>query len=68
MSEHDLMDLHPSLGLYIRDKYGLALGGSLLESCREMSEDKDLHPDDAAIFIIKKLWEKLKQTYRMRMV
>jgi hypothetical protein len=68
MSEYDLDALHPSLGLYIRENYGLWHGGSLLESCRELSGDKDLHPDDAAIFIINRLWEKLRATYRIRKV
>jgi hypothetical protein len=68
MTEYELDILHPSLGLYIRENYDLWSGGSLLESCREMSEAKDLHPDDAAIFIIRKLWKKLKKTHMIRMV
>jgi hypothetical protein len=68
MPEYDLDILYPSLGLYIRDKYGLSHGVSLLDACRQLSGDSNLQADDAAIFIIKKLWEKLKETYRMRIV
>jgi hypothetical protein len=68
MNEYELDVLHPSLGLYIRENYGLSDGGSLLESCRELSGEKDLHADDAAIFIIRKLWEKLQETHRIRSV
>jgi hypothetical protein len=68
MSEYDINGLHPSLGLYIRNNFRLWEGSSLLESCREMTGDKNLQAEHAAIFIIKKLWEKLKETHRIRRV
>jgi hypothetical protein len=68
MEANDLEDLHPSLGLFIRENFGLWHGGTLLDVCRELSGDKDLHPDDAAIFIIRKLWKKLKKTHMIRMI
>jgi hypothetical protein len=68
INECDLVDIHPSLGLYITDKFGLWHGGTLLDVCRELSDDNDLHPDNAAIFIIRQLWKKLKKTHMIRMV
>jgi hypothetical protein len=68
MSEYDIDALHPSLGLYIRNKYGLWSGSPLFEACRELTGNKDLQVDEAPTFIIKKLWEKLRKTHRIRRV
>jgi len=62
MNKNDLIDLHFSLGNYIRNSFGLWSGNeSLMESCRLVSGDKNLHIDDAAMVIIKALWEELKK-------
>jgi len=68
MSGYDIDGLHPSLGLYIRNNYGLWEERKLIESCRELTGDKNLQPEDAVKFILKKLWEKLRKTHRMRIV
>jgi hypothetical protein len=68
MNEYELEILHPSLGLYIRENYGLWHGGSWLESCRELTGIKYLKADEAPLFIIKKLWEKLQATQWIRKV
>jgi hypothetical protein len=55
MKEDDLFDLHFSLGLAIRNAFGLHEAGSkLLASCGTP------HPDDASSLIIKALWKELK--------
>ena len=55
MQEDDLIDLHFSLGMAIRNAFGLHKPQSkLLTSCGVM------HPDDASGVLIKKLWMKIK--------
>ena len=55
MGENDLIDLHFSLGMAIRNAFGLHDPDSkLLQSCHVV------HPDDASGVIIKELWNKLK--------
>jgi hypothetical protein len=56
MTEDDLIDLHFSLGMAIRNAFGLhELGSKLLASCGVV------HPDDASELIIRKLWFRLKE-------
>jgi len=69
MSENQLQNLHPSLGLYIRNNYGLlADNEKLLASCRELAGDNELDGDAAPLIVIKRLWEKLKKTHRIRRI
>ena len=54
MTEDDLIDLHFTLGVTIRNAFGLHdLGSKLLADCGVV------HPDDAAGVIINALWNKL---------
>jgi len=54
MTEEDLIDLHFSLGMAIRNAFGLHKpGGYLLADC------DDVHPDDASGMIIEALRTKL---------
>jgi len=56
LREDELFDLHFTLGLTIRNIFGLHdLGGKLVADCGTP------HPDDAAGVIIKELWKKLTQ-------
>jgi hypothetical protein len=69
MSENQLHHLHPSLGLYIRNNYGLlADNKKLLKSCRIMAGDNEIDGDAAPFIVIRKLWEKLKKTHRLRRI
>ena len=55
MQEEDLMDLHFSLGMAIRNVFGLhEPGRKLLASCGVE------HPDDASGVIISELWRELQ--------
>jgi hypothetical protein len=55
LQEDDLIDLHYSLGMAIRNAFGLHKPHSkLLASCNVA------HPDDAYGVLIKKLWMKIK--------
>ena len=63
MNEEDLIDAHLALGYQIRHEFGLWTGNvALLESCRIIADDKNLHIDDASMVIIKALWDKVKQS------
>lgn len=69
MSETDLNYLHPSLSIYIKTNYRIAGdNGNLISSCRQAANDPSLDADAAAVLIIKKLWENLKKTHRIRRV
>lgn len=68
MSEDDLGNLHFTLGLYIRNQLLYPQNDKLLESCRQESMDKYLHWDQAPRIIIKRLWEELKMSHKLRVV
>ena len=69
MPEHELDAYHTTLGLYIRNNFGMAMGNEpLMNSCRALSGDQDITEDEAATLIITKLWEELNRTHKMRIV
>jgi len=69
LSDHELIDQHGSLDIYIRNYYGISSGNEkLLQSCRNLSGRQHMNADEAVIFIIKKLWEKLKLTHAIRRI
>ena len=64
--------LHLTLGVWIRDNFGLGTGENekLLYSCAENSDTEYvypdigmafMHPDEASIIIIQALWERLNE-------
>ena len=58
-----------SLGIYIRDKLiKMDVNKELLESCISVSGNDNLNENNAAFIINEKLWEKLNETHRMRIV
>jgi len=68
MSADDLNNLQFSLGLYIRNRLFYPKNDKLLESCRQEAMDKYLHWDQAPRWIIKYLWKRLKESYKLRVV
>ena len=69
MSENNLVDLRLTLGIHIRNAFRLDAGNQdLLESCRDMAQDKYLHHSQAPYIIIKRLWQRLRETHRLRVV
>ena len=68
LDEHDLGRLHGSLGLRIRNRYLYPRNDVLLESCRQEVRDKYLHWDQAPAVIIRKMWQKLQKTHRLRII
>jgi len=69
MTEAELMTLHASLGRYITDKFALLAGNEdLINSCRFLSRENHLNEDDVTAFIIRELWQKLRNTHRLRVI
>ena len=69
MKEIDLISLHPTLGVYILDNFGLWSGNEeLMESCRSLMGDEKIHEDNASQLIISKLWEKLRESHLLRVI
>ncbi len=69
LEKYELMDLYFPLGLQIRNNFCLWTGNEkLMQSCREISGEKDLHVDDASLVIIEELWKKLKTINQIRVV
>jgi Domain of unknown function (DUF6794) len=65
----ELSLLHPTLGKYIREKYGLwTVNKALIQSCSSFSNKEILHPDDASAIIIRKLWKALRRTHVLRAI
>jgi hypothetical protein len=69
MSRNELPGLHLSLGGYIMNNFGLLSGNrELMKSCRSVSKETLRHEEDAATAIITALWQKLKQTHKLRVI
>lgn len=69
MQKDNLVDLHFSLGRFIRNEFNLlADNKKLMESCRLLSGKRDLHADDVSSVIIESLWENLQDTHVLRVV
>lgn len=68
-AKEDLLDLHFSLGEYIRNTFGLwGANQELLEDCAKErakqqcgsdSPSPAIHPDDASVFLLENLWRRL---------
>jgi hypothetical protein len=69
MSQDELPNLYLNLGNYIMDNFGLLSGNhKLMESCRTKADGDFQHEEDAVAVIIKALWEKLRLTFRLRVI
>jgi hypothetical protein len=69
MSPVELPNLHLTLGGYILNNFGLLSGNwELMKSCRSEAETVLQHDEDAVGIIIDALWEKLRQTHKLRVV
>ena len=69
MQEDELPQLYLKLGNYILNKFGLLSGNTtLMESCRLEAGGKLRNAEEAAADIIKTLWQRLRQTHKLRVV
>ena len=69
LQEDALTGLSFTLGTYIRNNFGLwSENNTLLEDCRRVTGNQNVHPDDAVAIIIKELWIRMKGTYKLRVL
>ena len=69
MSPDELPNLYLSLGDYIMNNFGLLSDNyKLIESCRLEADGSFRHEEDAVAIIIKALWQKLRQTHKLRVI
>ena len=69
MSPDELPNLYLSLGDYIMNNFDLLSGNhKLIESCRLEADGSFRHEEDAVAIIIKALWQKLRQTHKLRVI
>jgi hypothetical protein len=68
MDESELSDVLLVLGITILSKYYWPKNNLLLEDCVKISGQKNPEEFELAEIIIKKLWEKLKITHKMRVL
>jgi hypothetical protein len=69
MSPDELPNLYLSIGDYIMNNFGLLSGNhKLIESCRLEADGPFQRKEDAVAVIIKALWQKLRQTHKLRVL
>jgi hypothetical protein len=69
MTAEEMVALDVSLGSYIRNSFGIwSENEHLLISCRAVSRNPSLSAKEASAVIIKKLWETLKKTHKLRVI
>ena len=69
MEPLELDELLPTLGLYIKETFGLLSGNhKLTKDCMQTAQSAGMLPDEAAAIIIKELWKKLQVTHKLRIV
>ncbi|MBW2405811.1 MAG: hypothetical protein JRF17_00455 [Deltaproteobacteria bacterium] len=69
MTHDELVDLNSNLGAYIRNAFRLWSGNhELIESCKFVSKNKQMNVDEASYVIIEAMWEKLRNTHKLKVV
>jgi Circularly permutated YpsA SLOG family/Domain of unknown function (DUF6794) len=69
MAKVELNTLHTTLGEYIRNEFGLWSGNKGLSiSCCFIAKREKVSEDDASSIIIRELWKRLKESYKLRIV
>jgi hypothetical protein len=67
--KEDLRVINYSLSIFIRNQLFMKdVNKELFESCRVVSGNKNLNEATAALVIIEKLWERLRDTHRLRVM
>jgi len=69
IQKEELQSLNLTLGIFIRDQLlQKDVNKELFESCIAVSGNDNLNDINAALLIIEKLWEKLRETHRLRVI
>ena len=67
--KEELRVINYSLSVFIKNQLFMKdINKELFESCLAVSDNKNLNEGTAAMVIIENLWEKLRKTYRLRVV
>ncbi len=67
--KEDLRVINYSFSIFIRNQLFMKdVNKELFESCKEISGNKNLNEATAALVIIEKLWERLRDTHKLRIV
>ena len=69
LSEEDIMPLQLTLGLYINQQMEVwSVNETLKESCIKACREEGLDESNPSMVIIKRIWERLKGTHKLRIV
>ena len=69
MDPSDLDQLHFTVGQYVREEFGLLTGNKkLMDACKTAGKRESMLPDEASALIVRELWRKLEETYRLRVI
>jgi hypothetical protein len=68
MPEGDLINLHFTLGMWVRNNFIYPRNDKLLESCRAATRDKYLHHGQMHMVIVRELWKRLQETHKLKVV
>jgi hypothetical protein len=71
LDEDGILALQLALGKYLRsilDKQSEAVNENLLKDCIRLSGKETLDKDEAPLYILKELWNRLKETHRLKVV
>lgn len=69
MTQEGLASLHPSLGNFIKNNFGLrGTNQELIESCQSISGKENIQEDEAVSVIVYEVWMRLRKTHRLRVV
>jgi hypothetical protein len=64
----ELVNLHPTVGMWIRSNFVYPRNDKLLESCRAVCKDPTLHWAQMHMVILRELWKRLQETHRLKVV
>jgi hypothetical protein len=69
LSKEDLVPLNLTLGMYIKDQMEVwSVNEALKKSCLQFCEEEGLDESNPAMAIIVKIWKKLKETHKLKVV
>jgi len=69
LDKEELRVINYSLSIFIRNQLFMKdINKELFESCRMVSGNRNLNESTAALVIIEKLWESVRETHRLRVV
>ena len=71
LDEDGLLILQLGLGKYLRyliDNQSEDVNEKLMKDCIKQSGNETLDEDEAALYILKELWNRLRETHRLRAV